>query len=226
MMPGAMWGMADMERRLANLIRPGTVSALDAAAARVRVKAGDLETAWLPWLTHRAGPDRTYWAPEVGEQVLVLSPSGEMAQGFVLPAVFRSAHPAPASSADTHRQEYKNGTVVEHDRAAQHYQVSVPSGGKITLQVGQTSLVLEDGQTKLTTPQLTVDSPDSLFTGDVTAEGLLMYLAGMVGQGGTGATASITGDINVSGGDVAADGVSLKTHTHPENDGGNTGAPN
>lgn len=38
------------------------------------------------------------------------------------------------------------------------------------------------------------------------------------------AAVSITGDVTVTG-DVIADGISLKTHTHPGDSGGTTGAP-
>ncbi|WP_257265456.1 phage baseplate assembly protein V, partial [Endozoicomonas sp. ONNA2] len=42
-----------------------------------RVKIGDLYTAPLRWLIHQAGTERDWWKPEDGEQVLVLSPSGD-----------------------------------------------------------------------------------------------------------------------------------------------------
>ena len=46
-------------------------------------------TAWLPWLTARAGTVLTWSAPSLGEQVLLLAPTGDLAQAFVLPAVYR-----------------------------------------------------------------------------------------------------------------------------------------
>ena len=49
-------------------------------------------------------------------------------------------------------------------------------------------------------------------SGVVTVQGLLTYQAGMVGSGGSGATAAISGDVIVSGGDVKADEISLKEH--------------
>ncbi|MFI9652601.1 phage baseplate assembly protein V [Guyparkeria sp. GHLCS8-2] len=216
---------AEINRRLENLIRLGTVDQADYASARLKVRIGELVTGWLPWLTHRAGGDRSWWAPEVGEQVVLLSPGGDLAQGIVLPSLYRDAHPAPGTDPAKHTTRYQNGTEETHDRAAQHYHLNVPAGGKITLQVGNTTLVLEDGQTKLTTPKLVVDSPDSTFTGDVTAQGLLTYLAGMIGQGGAGATASISGSVDVTGGDVTVDGISSKHHTHPGDSGGTTGEP-
>ncbi|MEW6490366.1 MAG: phage baseplate assembly protein V [Thermodesulfobacteriota bacterium] len=108
--------VAELERRVGCLLRLGTVAELDAGAARVRVRSGELLTAWLPWLTRRAGPDRDWWAPEPGEQVLLLAPSGELAAAVVLPAVYQQAHPAPASAATKHRVEYADGGFSEYDR--------------------------------------------------------------------------------------------------------------
>lgn len=110
--------ITDLHRRVANLIRPGKVADADYAKARVRVRIGDLVTAPLRWLTHRAGGDVTWWAPEVGEQVLVLSPSGALAQGWVLPGGFGAAAPAPAASPDIHAVQYGDGFKIVHDRAA------------------------------------------------------------------------------------------------------------
>ncbi len=108
--------VTELERRLANLMRIGTVDQLDEAAARVRVKSGDLLTGWLPWLTRRAGEDRDWWAPEPGEQVLILSPDGDPAQGIVLPAIYRDAYPAPADSKNRRRIEFKDGGYAEYNR--------------------------------------------------------------------------------------------------------------
>lgn len=220
------WAQAENERILANMIRVGVIAQLDEANARVIVRAGGLTTDWLPWLTLRAGEDRTWWAPEPGEQVLVLSPYGDPAQAVVLPAIYQEAHPAPGSVKTTSRVEFKDGAFVQYDREGHHYHLDVPAGGSITLHIGSTTLLLEDGKATLTTPELLVDSPKSTFTGAVNVQGLLTYMAGMVGKGGSGATASIQGSVVVTGGDVTADGVSLKGHTHPGDSGGTTGAPN
>lgn len=115
-MPDLEFRVSELERRLANLLRHGTVEALDESSARVKVRCGEILTGWLPFYTRRAGEDRSWWAPEPGEQVTVLSPSGEMAQGSVLPALYRDAHPAPADSKDVCRIEFKAGGFAQYDR--------------------------------------------------------------------------------------------------------------
>ncbi len=116
--------VTELERLLANLLRVGTVEELDEAAARVKVRIGEILTAWLPWFTRRAGGDRDWWAPEPGEQVMVLSPGGDLAQGRVLPALNRAAYPAPAASRDKRRVECADGGFAEYDRATGAWTVS------------------------------------------------------------------------------------------------------
>ncbi len=100
--------ITELNRRLANLIRLGVIDRVDHASARVRVKIGDLLTAWLPWATIKAGKDSAWWAPEKGEQVLVFSPSGDLAQGVVLGAIFQNAFPGlgPAVGATSKTPTY------------------------------------------------------------------------------------------------------------------------
>ncbi len=191
------WAQSETERIVANLIRIGIIAELDEENARVTVHVGGLTTDWLPWLTQRAGLDRTWWAPEPGEQVLVLSPYGDPAQAVVLPAIYQEASPAPADVRTTSRTEFEDGAVIEYDRAGSHYLVEVPSDGSITLRIGDTTLVLQGDRTTLTTPHLAVESPITSFSGDVAV-----------------------------GGDVTAGAVSLRGHTHPDPQGGATSAPN
>lgn len=226
------WRLQELERRLNNLLMVGTILEVDYAAARCRVEIGELRTAWLKWFTTRASSDRSWWAPEVGEQVMVLSPSGELAQGTVLPAIYQSAHPAPGDRA-THRiDDYGDGTRVTYDRAASVLTIDcvgdvvIENANSITVNTGTTLDITAGGSATLTAPDVTVDSPQSIFTGQVTIQGPLIYQSGMTGSGGSGASASITGGISVTSGDVTADGVSLKSHTHPGDSGGTTGPPN
>ena len=64
------------------------------------------------------------------------------------------------------------------------------------------------------------------ITGNTSITGNLAVAGAISGTGGSGAT--IAGNVTVSSGDVVADGKSLKTHTHPYTDDGNsmtTGVP-
>jgi phage baseplate assembly protein V len=222
------YALGDMDRRLGNIVRQGTVVGLDfsaPAAPRVRVDVGELTTDWLPWLAPRAGRTRVWNPPSMGEQVAVLS-AGEPSIGIVLPGgIFQDAIPANGGDAKDTRVTFQDGSVVEFDDVAGALNVQVNPAGSIRLNIGRTTLLLQDGQATLTTPMWLVDSPQSTFTGKVTVQGLLTYQAGMAGSGGAGAAATIQGGVAVTGGDVSADGIGLKTHHHTDPQGGSVGAP-
>jgi len=158
---------ADQVRRLANLLRAGTVSEADYSKARVRVNIGKLATAWLPWLTHRAGPDSTWWAPEVGEQVMVFAPCGDLAQAVVLGAIYQNSFPAPESSADIATARWKDGTAITYDRAA--HELTVNCVGNIE--------VIAAATVTIKAPSITLVGNVSV-QGDITASGSITDTTG------------------------------------------------
>ncbi len=78
----------ELARAIRNMIRTGIVVETDLDAGRCRVQTGGIYTDWLQWLTHRAGRSRTWWAPSVGEQVMILAVGGELDCAFVCCRVF------------------------------------------------------------------------------------------------------------------------------------------
>lgn len=218
----------DMERRVADMIRLGTVAETDYSdprAPRVKVKYGKNTTGWLPW-TQRAGRART-WAPlKIGEQVIIASPSGDLRQGVVIGSLNQNSRAAPANGAHQTVTEWDGGIREEIDDDGNNYTLTVPAGGSIVLQCGQSSIRISDDGTKITTPKLTVDAPDSEFTGNVVVQLLLTYLGGLIGRNaGGGAVAQMFGDIDHRYGTLKSNDVGLHTHRHTGDSGGNTSSP-
>lgn len=220
----------DLERRLSQLLVIGSVEEADYPAARCRVRAGGVLTDWIKWFTTRAGKDRDWWAPDIGEQVMVLSPGGDMTQGVALPAIYQNAYPAPGDRPTQRITEYADGTRAEYDRESSVMTIDcvgdivVKNANSITVDTGTTLDITAGGSATLSAPDVTVDSPSTTFTGAVEIKGPLTYMGGMTGSGGSGAAAKISGGVDASG-DVTAGGVSLKNHTHPGDSGGTTGPP-
>lgn len=101
------YAVNDLDRRLANLLRIGTIAEVSTSTKLARVTIGDITTDWLPWLVKRAGNNvKTWWAPDVGEQVIVFSPGGELGQGVIGGSLFQS---------ETSGFE-ANGSELENDR--------------------------------------------------------------------------------------------------------------
>ena len=109
------YSLAELSKLVNNLLRLGVISQVDTDNARVRVTTGDLETNWIPWLTQRAGENSEWNPPEVDEQVLLLSPCGDLAQAVALPSIYSDAKPAKSTSPTKFRQDFKNGDFIEHD---------------------------------------------------------------------------------------------------------------
>ena len=228
------YALAEHDRRIANAVCLGVVSHVNTAKARCRVHVGGLTTDWLPWLATRAGLDRTWWAPDVGEQCVVLSPSGEMNQGVVLLGLYQDTHPAPSAEQDLQLTEYSDGTKVSYDRAAGL--LTVDCVGDIVVKAARTLLVDIVGD-------VTVKSAANLLVdivGDVTVKGAATLLVDIVGditlrtpalvtidaptskftgdgeiQGATHTVGAVTFDAGMTGeGDVVSGGKSLESHTH------------
>lgn len=212
------WAQSETERILANMIRVGAVSQLDEANARVKVSVGGLSTDWLPWVTARAGATRTWSAPRPGEQVIVLAPYGDPAQAVVLPAIYQDAYPAPASTKDSDRTVYPDGTSVDYNSASNTLNITVAGSSKVIINCKEATINADTS--------VTLNTPQTTCKGKLTVEGLLTYLAGMQGSTGSGASATITGNVAFSGGSLTHNGKNVgSTHTHSDPQGGTTGAP-
>jgi phage baseplate assembly protein V len=124
---------ADLSRRLENLIRLGTIAAVDPVAKRCRVQTGDLETDWLRWFALRAGEDRTWDPPSEGEQCMLFSPSGEPALGVVLVGLYSDQFDAPDDNPNRRRRTYRDGAVVEYDTETHTLRATLPAAGNVEL---------------------------------------------------------------------------------------------
>jgi len=201
-------------RLLRNLIRIGTVNAVDLEHALCRVQTGDNLTDWLPWLTCRAGRSRSWWAPSEGEQVLLLALGGELDTAFVLPGVFSDDFPAPSASADALHIVFPDGAVLEYEPATGALSVTgiqtatVEAAKSIT---ARASVVTVNALQKITLDAPVVECTHQLITGTL-----------QVKQGG-----SLTGNLTHTGGSLVSNGVTLHTHTHGgvQRGGGNTDTP-
>jgi len=206
--------LSELARAVRDLIRIGVVSDIDTEQALCRVQTGELVTNWLHWLTPRAGGARTWWAPSVGEQVLLLSLGGELDTAFVLPAIYSDDFPAPSVSAQAYHIQFPDGAVMEYE----------PDTGALSVTGIKTASVVASTSVSVTAPNVTVkasqkitlDTPEVVCTNKLTTGSL------EVKQGGT-----MTGNISHSGGSLSSNGIALHTHKHSgvQTGGGNTGAP-
>jgi phage baseplate assembly protein gpV len=170
------WAAGDMDRRLQSIVRIGVVTAVDATAARARVHlGGDTESAWLPWLAERAATI-SVWAPvEVGEQVVVLAPGGDTAQGVIVGSLFSASRPAPSSDAAEHRLQLGGASIAVLEDA-------------ITITAGGTVVRIDGGGVSISAP-LAVSAPITA-AGDVTGGSISLQGHTHIITGGSSAGAT------------------------------------
>ncbi|MEQ5834225.1 phage baseplate assembly protein V [Marinobacter sp. NFXS9] len=132
--------LAEAFRLINNLIRIGTIAEVDHDRARARVQAGDNLTGWQRWITLRAGTTVDWDPPTEGEQVVLISPSGDLAQAIIITGLFRQN--APSSSPDEHKRVYPDGSEITYDHVKKQLvanlvgKVNVNITGDATVNVG------------------------------------------------------------------------------------------
>jgi Phage spike trimer len=107
-------------------------------------------------------------------------------------------------------------TVITHDTADVH------ATGAVTVTTQSTADVEAQGAVTVQTPAtVTLDTPNTICTGNLTIVGSLLS-----GTGGSGATATLNGALQINGPSVTHNSKSIgDTHTHPQSGGGTTGVP-
>jgi phage baseplate assembly protein V len=124
------FGLADLERRLANVVRYGTITEVDAANARAKVTfGGETASAWLQFSTSRAGGARVWSPPVTGEQVVVFSPMGDTAQGVIMGSLPNSAFPPPSGDGGTYQIDLPGGVSISVAGGA----INISAPGNITV---------------------------------------------------------------------------------------------
>lgn len=203
--------LVELARKIDNLIRLGTIAQVQ--GDRVRVQTGELTTTWIPWLTSRAGAARSWSQPSVGEQVILLSLSGDLRMAVALPAIYTEQAPAPSQSQTAHTVVFPDGASFEYD--AQSGTLKVSGIKKAEINAADSIDMKAGSAINLTAPIVTCSQHFQAQT------------FSMTGGGAGGATGTITGTLVHSGGSITSNGVTLHSHTHGgvETGNGSTGGP-
>ena len=123
----------DIPADIAGLVRIGTVASVDLAAARCVVRYGDPEddapaqTSPIRWLAPRAGLTRIWSPPSVGEQVLLLSPDGQVGAAIAVMGLVQDAFP-PLGSTTAEIIEFADGARITYDAEAGELKAILPAG--------------------------------------------------------------------------------------------------
>lgn len=202
----------ELNRRISELVKIGVIAEANESDTLFRVRCGNILTNWIPATAIRAGNDIDYWAPEIGEQVIVLSPAGNLSQGIIIGSLFQSKYPAPAPNKEIRRTVYKDGTIVEYDRAKHIQSTKFCDGTLISYDAGthQLNIILTTaGKTEL------ISKGGIHVVGKITHEGDLKRTGNEEIKG----TLTRTGDENITGKIISTDdqiagAISTMNHVH------------
>ena len=195
------YALAQMDRILANLIKIGRVDSVDLAAGTATVNFDGELVSGLEWSKSRAGADRSWNGGYTkGEQVLVLSPSGDLSQGVIAFAISQDAFPNVGDS-ENPKRVFADGTTIEYDKSSHTLFVDASaSSGHIVIRCNTAQIQAES--------TITMDAPNTVCTGNLT-------VAKSLSMGGSGGTATLKGNVAMSGGTLTHDGKNIgESHKH------------
>lgn len=149
--------VAELERRIAGVMRHGVVAEVDPEKQRVRLDFGPSHggegkflSPWVPYAQF-SGALKVHTPPTVGQQLTAMSPTGDFRQAVAIPLTHSDQNPSPSGAGDQNVVTYGNVTMTVADDL-----VEVRVGGallkitsaEITVSTSGSSIVLNgDGVT-------------------------------------------------------------------------------
>lgn len=165
--------LADMARRLENLITLGSVAELDHPGRRLRVQSGELLTDWLPWPAEM-GRNHIRWRPlRLGQQLILACPSGDPAQAAIIGQLYSASMPPPSTDENLDIVQWEDGSLVSYDSAAHRYTITVNGGdlqlnatGNVNATIGGNANVTASGDINMDATKIQLNSGVGVVTGE------------------------------------------------------------
>ncbi|RZG78351.1 phage baseplate assembly protein V [Acinetobacter sp. WCHAc060033] len=206
------YGLGQMDRILANLIKIGRIQSVDLGAGTATVDFDGEVVADLEWSKSRAGNDRTWnGGYSKDEQVLVLSPSGDLSQGVIAFSISQNTFPN-AGTTENPTKIYEDGTVIEYDKSSHTLVVDASASSGHVLIKCDTATIKADSS-------ITLDAPKTICSGNLT-------VAKSLSMGAGGGSVTLKGNVELSGGTLTHNGKNIgdnHKHSGVQTGGGNTG---
>lgn len=123
-----------LEQRVSNLIRTGLISDVQASPPRVKVEydkdsdGNPVTTGWLCYFEERQGFIQTWNPPKVGEQCVIVSPSGDLRLGKVLLGLNTTNNAPISTDSNIHKIQFSDGSSFTFDRSMSAWTISLGSG--------------------------------------------------------------------------------------------------
>lgn len=182
--------LAELSRLLMNVIRIGVVTAVDLNAPAARVQTGGLQTDWIRWGVDRAGDAVDWWAPSVGEQVVMLAPGGALENAVIAFSLYSNTALPPDTGKQTHVMRYPDGAKKSYD----------PENGLMSLLGMMSGVIAMKDTLTLNVGRLVINAEETVINGEVVQGGGKMSSNGVVVD--SHVHTGVKPDIGISGGPI------------------------
>jgi len=162
--------LAELYRLLMNLIRFGTVIEVDLVQTVARVQTGELQTDWIRWGVARAGDAVDWWAPSVGEQVVLLAPGGALENAVIAFSLYSDYALPPDNGKKTNVTRYPDGAKKSYD----------PANGLLSLLGMISGMVSMSDTLTINVGRLVINAGETVINGEVVQGGGKMSSNGIV----------------------------------------------
>lgn len=215
----------------------GIVSDVKKGFIKAAFEEDEIVTDWIPVLFRKTKSDKESWQLEINEHIVCLM-DHNCNTGVCLGAICNDEdEPDPGEGKGKFRKLFSDGTLIEYDKEAQKLTVDVKGELNATT-TGKAAINAGTNLEGNATVKATITAPLIELTGNVTVSGTLAAAAisTVPGAGGSGklqiggdieASGKLTATGEISGSDIKAGTISLKTHKHSgvTTGGGTSGVP-
>ncbi len=164
-MPGRL---NEIHSRIAQLISIATVIEVDCQKAKARVEFNKIKSSWLPWLCSFAG-NASSWAPlEVGEQVVLLCPSGNLNQAVILRGLYHQQAAPPSKSEDEHIVSFADGSSVSHN--SKNSTLTINTAGTVLIKSAN-EVNIQSSNINLNAGSVSINAGNIKFSGNMDVDG-------------------------------------------------------
>lgn len=119
--------LKELEDKFQNLFQVAIIKSInDNGMAVCTLSESQRETEPLPWMVRHAGETIEWWAPEIGEQVLILNISGIIDLSLILPAFYSNNYPAPETDPAIRKLICSDGTSITHNTKDSTLDIATP----------------------------------------------------------------------------------------------------
>lgn len=137
---------AENQRRLHNIATIGTVTHINTDSALMRLAVGENVTDWVNIPSIAAGSISVWRCPSIGEQYLLVSPSGELANAIPVISLYSEHNPSPSTDPDEIRIRYNDTDFCSIDVVKSQLTIHISEA----VIKSKTSIVLDTPEIRMT----------------------------------------------------------------------------